>query len=162
MAWAVPWLRREQAFYALAVTLASPLRTARNPGGRRRPQARAASTATGSRPPRRGGLACTQTHPTLVSDAQGPFGGGDAPDLPGVDRHRGTECAGQALETGFCNMVVVVAVERLDVKRQAAVLGEGLEEFTEQFGIHLAELGGREPHPPHEIGAAGDIEGDTG
>jgi hypothetical protein len=36
--------------------------------------------------------------------------------------------------------VVVLAVEVLDVQRQAAGLGEGLEPFLEQLGVHGAQL----------------------
>ena len=53
-------------------------------------------------------------------------------------------------------MVVVVAVERLDVKCQAwRCWARGLEKNSRNSSVSIsAELGRRrEPHPPHEIGA---------
>ena len=37
------------------------------------------------------------------------------------------------------------------------ILGEGLEPFLEQFGVHLAQLGLGDGDVPHQIGPVGDI-----
>ena len=42
------------------------------------------------------------------------------------------------------------------------VHGEGAEEFLEQFGVHLADLGAVEVHVPGEEGAAGDVHRSLG
>ena len=58
-------------------------------------------------------------------------------------------------------MVVVAAIEVLDVQRDPGVLGEGLEELAEQLAVHLADLAAREGHLPHQIGPAGNVDGAT-
>ena len=76
-----------------------------------------------------------------MNDLQRPLGRGDAAALARVDRDRGAERAGEPLEAGLGDVVVVLAVEVLDVERDAGVLGEGLEELPEQLGVHIADLG---------------------
>ena len=55
-------------------------------------------------------------------------------------------------------MVRVFAVKHLDVKRYSGILRERLEELTEKFGIHRADLLGGECHTPNEVRAPRDIE----
>ena len=76
----------------------------------------------------------------------------------GSMRDRGAERAGQRLEAGLGDVVVVLAVEVLDVEREAAVLGEGLEELAEQLGVEIADLVAAEGDLPDEIGPAGDVD----
>ena len=47
----------------------------------------------------------------------------------------------QRLEAALGDVVGVVAVEGLQVHAGAAVHGEGVVEFLEQLGVHLADLG---------------------
>ena len=62
-------------------------------------------------------------------------------DPSGADRSPGRpERARDALETGLDDMVVVDAVECLDMQRDPGVLGESLEELAHQFGVEFAEL----------------------
>src|SRR6266478_3560900 len=57
-------------------------------------------------------------------------------------------------------MVIVLAVDILDVQCQAGRLGEGLEPFLEQFGVHLPELRAREGDLPDQVGAVRGVEAD--
>ena len=66
------------------------------------------------------------------------------------------------LKQDLDDMVVVLAVEILDMEGDAGRLGEGLEPLLEQLGIHLAELGPREIDLPDEIGPVRHVERDAG
>src|SRR5579884_4426174 len=61
-----------------------------------------------------------------------------------VDLDRLPQRARQALEARLDDVVVVLAVEVLDVQRHPRRLREGLEPFLEQLRVHLAELRPRE------------------
>ena len=74
----------------------------------------------------------------------------------------GAQRAREALEAAFDDMVVVLAVLVPDVQREAADLGEGLEPFLEQLGVHLAELGLGEIHLPDQVRPVGGVERDLG
>jgi len=45
-----------------------------------------------------------------------------------------------------------------DVQRNPGIAGQGAEEFLEQLGVHLADLGRVEAHLPAGIGAAGNVD----
>ena len=77
---------------------------------------------------------------------------------PGINLDGPAQHAGQRLETGFGDVVAIVAVERLHMQRHAGIHGKGLEPFAHQFGVELADLGAREVHFPDEEGAARDID----
>ena len=77
-----------------------------------------------------------------VQPPRTPLVEGTASGLARIDRDRGAQRAGETLEAALDDMVVVLAVEILDVQRQAGILREGLEPFLEQLGVHLAELRG--------------------
>ena len=62
------------------------------------------------------------------------------------------------LKQEFDDVVVVLAVEVLDVQRDAGRLREGLEPFLEQLGVHLAELRPGEGDLPDQIGPVRDVE----
>src|ERR1700675_3150811 len=83
--------------------------------------------------------------------AEGALGRGDRAGAARVDLDRLPQGACQTLEAGFDDMVVVLAVEVLDVQGPPRRLGEGLEPLLEQLGVHLAELGPREGDLPHQI-----------
>src|SRR3546814_10375903 len=59
-------------------------------------------------------------------------------------------------------MVVVLAVQILDMQGDAGILGERLEPFLKQLGIHLAEFRPADRHLPDQVGAVRDVERDTG
>ena len=59
-------------------------------------------------------------------------------------------------------MMIVLAIERLDMQGQPGGLREGLEPFLEQLGVHRAEFGAREVDLPHEIRPIGTVERDPG
>ena len=54
--------------------------------------------------------------------------------------------------------MVVLAVEILDMQGDAAGLGEGLEPFLEQLGVHVAQLRLRKIHLPDQIGPVRAVE----
>ena len=54
--------------------------------------------------------------------------------------------------------MVVVAVVVPDVQREPAQLGEGLEPFLEQLGVHGAELGLGEGHLPDQVRPVAGVE----
>src|SRR3546814_20054090 len=59
-------------------------------------------------------------------------------------------------------MVIILAVKGLDMQGDAGRLGEGLEPFLEQLGVHLAELRPREADLPDEIRPVRAVERDAG
>ena len=71
------------------------------------------------------------------------LGRGHAAPLARVDGDRLAQRARQRLEAGLGDVVAVLAVEVLDVQRDAGVLGEGLEPLAEQLGVHVADLRAR-------------------
>src|SRR5438876_104562 len=85
-----------------------------------------------------------------------------APALVWIDRHRGPQGSGQRLEAGLGDVMVVAPIERLDVQRDAGVLGERLEELMDELGVEIAELAAREGHLPDEVGPPGDIDRTAG
>ena len=87
---------------------------------------------------------------------------GNAARLAGIDLGRGAQHTRDGLEARLRDMMVVGAVDVLDMQRDAGVLGERVEEFTHQFGIERADLRGRERDVPDEEGTAGDIDGGAG
>src|SRR5579863_7757701 len=72
--------------------------------------------------------------------AEGALGRGDRAGAARVDLDRLPQRACQPLEAGFDDMVIVLAVDILDVQRETRRLGKGLEPLLEQFGVHLAQL----------------------
>ena len=64
------------------------------------------------------------------------------------------------LKHDFDDVVVVLAVEVLDVQRHAGRLREGLEPLLEQLGVHLAELRPGESHLPDQIRPVRSVEAD--
>ena len=59
-------------------------------------------------------------------------------------------------------MVVVLTVQVLDVERHAGRLGEGLEPFLEQFGVHIAQLVAGEIDLPDQVGAVRQVQRHAG
>src|SRR3546814_14038464 len=59
------------------------------------------------------------------------------------------------------DLVVILAVERLDVERQPRGLRQAVEEMLEHLGIHLAESFLRERAFPHEIRPPRNVERDA-
>ena len=59
-------------------------------------------------------------------------------------------------------MVVVVAIQGLNVQRQLPVHCEGGKELAYELGVERADLWRREFGPEHQEGTAGDIERDAG
>src|SRR5712691_12228839 len=90
--------------------------------------------------------------------AEGALGRGDRAGAARVDLDRLPQGACQPLEARFDDMVIVLAVDILDVQREAGRLGKGLEPFLEQFSVHLAELWPREGNLPDQIGAVRGVE----
>src|SRR5438552_1194457 len=99
---------------------------------------------------------------TAPSALERAFGRRDTVLLVRVDLDRGTQRSGQSLEAGFSDVVVVVAIERLDVESRAGIHGECMKPFARQFGIEIADLGERELCSPYEVRPARDIDGDAG
>ena len=60
------------------------------------------------------------------------------------------------------DMVVVHAIEVLDMQRGARLLCEGLEPLTKELGIPFAQFGFGEIHVPHEVWATGEIQRNAG
>src|ERR1700731_2649713 len=98
----------------------------------------------------------------LQAAAESALGRGDRAGAARVDLDRLTQRACQPLETGFDDVVIILAVEILDVEGHAGRLRKGLEPLLEQFGVHLAELGPREIDPPDEVWAVRNIDADPG
>ena len=67
------------------------------------------------------------------------LGGGHALCLARVDGDRRLQHPRQRLEAGLGDVMVVAAVEVLDVERHAGVLRQRLEELLEQLALHLAD-----------------------
>src|SRR5258706_11669728 len=75
-----------------------------------------------------------------------------------IDRDRLAQRARQTLEARFDDVMVVLAVQILDMQRDAGLLRERLEPLLEQLGVHGAELGLREPDLPDQVGPVRDVE----
>src|SRR6266478_3692608 len=93
--------------------------------------------------------------------AERPFRRGNLVSAPLIDADRLAQRARQALEAGFDDVVVVLAVNILDVQCDAGGLREGLEPLLEQLGVHFAELRLGEIHLPDQIGPVRAIERDA-
>src|SRR5665213_724031 len=57
-----------------------------------------------------------------------------------VGRDRLPESARQALEAGLDDVMAVVGIQIFNVQAGAGILGESLEPFLEQLGVHLPQL----------------------
>src|SRR5690606_20315448 len=97
--------------------------------------------------------------PPAVPSGQRTLRRGNAARLAGIDLGRGAQHACDSLEARLRDMMVVRAVDVLDMQRDAGVLGERLEEFAHQLGVEGADLRGGEIHVPDEEGAAGNVHG---
>jgi hypothetical protein len=75
---------------------------------------------------------------------------------PCADRSRPpAQCArASALERALDDVMIVLAVQRLDVQRDPALWRKAVEPVLEHLGVHLAEPRLREGRFPHEITAA--------
>src|SRR2546423_13740045 len=78
--------------------------------------------------------------PRYGSAPQRSLGRRDLTSRARVDRDGGAQGARQALETRLRDMVVVGAVQCLDVQRHARVHGERLEPLLHQLGVERADL----------------------
>ena len=58
-------------------------------------------------------------------------------------------------------MMVVGTVEVVDMQRDAAVLGQRLEELADEFGVECADLRCCERSAPDEKRPPGDVDGGT-
>ncbi len=58
-------------------------------------------------------------------------------------------------------MVVVLAIEILDVQRDAGILGERLEPLAEKLGVHVADFVAREGDLPDQVGPPGNVDRHT-
>src|SRR6476659_2135567 len=90
------------------------------------------------------------------------FGRWHAAFLALVDGDRLAERTCERLIAGLGEMVAVLAIERFNMQRDAGMLGEGLEPFAEQLGVHLPDLRAGEIDLPHEVGAPRDVDRDAG
>src|SRR5690606_14994048 len=90
--------------------------------------------------------------------AKGALGGRDCILLPGIWFDCLAQRSGKRLETGFGNMMVVVAVQGLDVCRYACIVYEGLKPLANELGIVVADLWRAERYPPYEIGSSGYVD----
>src|SRR3546814_9118745 len=90
--------------------------------------------------------------------AERAFGRGHGGGLARIDLDGPAQRPGERLEAALDDVVVVEAVEGLDVERDAGGLGEALEPLPEQLGIHVAQLVAGERHVPDEVRPAGDVE----
>jgi len=86
------------------------------------------------------------------------LGAGHRRGLARIDFAGDAQRAGEALEAALDDMVVVLAVVVPDVQGEPAELGEGLEPFLEQLGVHRAELGLGEVHLPDQVRPVGGVE----
>ena len=82
-------------------------------------------------------VACTQP---LVLVRQRALGGGHRIADPRIAGKRCPEHPRHRLETGFGDMVIVASGKIDDMQGQSGILRHGLEEFTEQLGIEIADL----------------------
>src|SRR6185312_17290964 len=90
------------------------------------------------------------------------LGRGDRILLARIDLGGFAQRPGHGLEGAFGDVVIVVAVEILDVEGDAGVCRKRLEELAEELGVDLADLALRELHPPDEIGPPRDVDGGAG
>ena len=124
----------------------SARRTTSASRGHLHPRRQAPLRAPRARTPWRPSADCPSRNRSIAVDISRlppstPLVEGTASACARVDRHRLAQGARQPLVAGFDDVVVVLAVEILDVQRHPGGLGEGLEPFLEQLGVHLAELG---------------------
>src|SRR6202161_2367815 len=85
---------------------------------------------------------------TSEAAAEHALGRGGGSAAARIDRNRLAPRPRQPLVAGLDDMVIVLAVESLDVQGHPGRLDEGLEPFLEQLRVHLAELGLGELHLP--------------
>src|SRR6266511_2993422 len=98
---------------------------------------------------------------SVRGSCEGSFGAAAAG--AGVGGAGVAEGSGQRLEAGLEGVVGQVALFEDDVQGAAGVGDEPLEEMAGLAGIEVAELAGagRDLDPPHQVGAAGEIDGDA-
>src|SRR6185437_12669905 len=84
--------------------------------------------------------------------AERAFCRGDTALQPLVRHDSLAERTGRALEAALHDVMAVGAVEIFDMQADTCVLGERLEPFFEQFGVHVAELRLRDRDLPDQIG----------
>ena len=77
---------------------------------------------------------------------------------PLIRRHRLPQRSRQTLETGLDDMMAVLGIEIFDMQADAGILGEGLEPFLEQLGVHLAQFRLGNGHLPDQVGPVRGIE----
>jgi hypothetical protein len=92
---------------------------------------------------------------------QTALGGRDFPRSAWIDGDAGAKRAGKPLEARLGDVMIVLAVERLDVQGDAGVHRESLEELAHELRVELANLRRMECRPEDEERAAGDVERDA-
>ena len=73
-------------------------------------------------------------------------------------RDRDLQSPGQTLEASLDNVMVVGAIQRLDMQRAACGLREGLKPFLEQFRVHLTQFVARKFDVPDQVGPVRQVE----
>src|SRR6476660_3496368 len=79
-----------------------------------------------------------------------------------VDGDRLAERACERLIAGLGDVVAVLAMQRLHMEGNSGMLGEGLEPFAEQLGVHLPYLGPGEINLPDKERAPRNVEDHAG
>src|SRR5258705_6521552 len=94
--------------------------------------------------------------------AEGAFGRRHLALRALVDRARGAQRPRQPLEARLRDVVIVRAIERLDMQRDAGIHREGVKPLLDQLGIEGADLVARELGAEHQEGAAQYVDRDAG
>lgn len=92
------------------------------------------------------------------SSSQGAFGTGNLALLAGHARDSHLDGDGQGLEGALGAVVVVVAVEAVDVEGDAGALGEALEAVGDHLAAQLAEELALEANVDDAVGAVGEVD----
>ncbi len=86
------------------------------------------------------------------------FGRGDVFGLARIGLDRRAQALSHRFERRLGDVVAVDPMQRIDMKRDAAVGREGLEELADKFGVKTANPGGRHGDVPDQIGPGAEIK----
>src|SRR5947207_3412240 len=90
------------------------------------------------------------------------FGRGHLAGRARIDRDSGAQRPGEPLEARLGDVMIVAAIQRLDVQRHPGMDRKGLKPFAHQLGVEGADLVAAERGVEHQEGPSRYVDGDAG